>query len=244
MSCETRFFPETKFGGFSQVDSTIGFYLRVNALLTPQSVSLDVGCGRGNYHNDPVQTRRNLRTLKGRVARAIGLDIDPSAAQNPAIDEFLLLESPASPWPLPDESVDLIVSDWTLEHVTEPDFFFREARRVLRTEGFLCLRTTNAWGYVALAARLLPERFHHRLLSWAQKTRQEKDIFPTVYRCNTFPAMRKMLARHHFFGVVFSPSGAPGYLNFSCLAYFLGLMLERLAPPPFRNTIFVFAQKQ
>lgn len=244
MTCEERFFPEMRFGGFNQLDGTIEFYLRVNALLTPNSVTLDVGCGRGNYHHDPVTTRKNLRTLKGRVARALGMDIDPSAAQNPAIDAFLLLESPAAPWPVDDSSIDLIVADWTLEHIANPDWFFSEAKRALKEKGLLCLRTTNAWGYVALAARILPAALHHPLIFWSQKTRKEKDIFPTVYRCNSFPALRKMLISHQFSGVVFSPAGTPGYLNFSCAAYLAGLLCEYFTPPWFRNTLFVFAQKQ
>jgi hypothetical protein len=42
-------YPESNFGGFSDVDGTVSFYLRVNSLLRPDSNILDFGCGRG-YH--------------------------------------------------------------------------------------------------------------------------------------------------------------------------------------------------
>jgi hypothetical protein len=54
MPYKSRFFPETRFGGFTYVDGTVNFFTRVNALLEPGSVVLDVGCGRGGYVADPV----------------------------------------------------------------------------------------------------------------------------------------------------------------------------------------------
>jgi len=242
-SCQKKFYPEIQFGGFSHLDGTIQFYLRVNALLNPQFVVLDVGCGRGEYCNDPVEIRKSLRILRGKASRVIGLDVDSVATENPAIDEFRLLESPSSPWPLDDESVDMIISDWTLEHVANPDIFFSEARRVLKEGGYLCIRTTNAWGYVAFIARTIPEAFHNRLIRWAQKVRKEEDIFPTIYRCNTIPKIKHILKKHCFAGVVFSPIGAPAYLNFSCIVYFFGMPYERFSPQWLRHTILVFAQK-
>ena len=50
-----RFYPETTFGGFTRVDGTMAFYLRVRSLLCPDSVVLDVGCGRGEYGEDPFR---------------------------------------------------------------------------------------------------------------------------------------------------------------------------------------------
>ena len=48
------YYPESRFGGFTHVDATINFYSRVHELLTPSSIILDVGCGRGWYAEDPV----------------------------------------------------------------------------------------------------------------------------------------------------------------------------------------------
>lgn len=47
MGLKERFYPETTYGGFSYVDGTIAFFSRVNALLKPESVVVDFGCGRG-----------------------------------------------------------------------------------------------------------------------------------------------------------------------------------------------------
>src|SRR5713101_4264375 len=73
-----RFYPEVRFGGYTVVDGTIAFYLRVGALLRSNSVLLDVGSGRGRAAEDPVRVRRELRTFRGRCAKVIGIDVDPA----------------------------------------------------------------------------------------------------------------------------------------------------------------------
>src|SRR6266705_404480 len=140
---EETHYPETRFGGFTEVDGTIAFYTRVNALLRSESVVVDFGCGRGAHSDDPVGYRRELRDLSARAKRVIGIDVDRAAAANPFVDEFRFLESDR--WPLESRTVDLILSDCVLEHLPDPSGFFGESRRVLRPGGLLCLRTTNSW---------------------------------------------------------------------------------------------------
>ena len=62
-------YPEIEFGGFSDVDGSVIFYSRVTALLTPDMIMVDFGCGRGASSEDAVVYRRNLRSFRGRVRR-------------------------------------------------------------------------------------------------------------------------------------------------------------------------------
>ncbi|MDA3924611.1 MAG: hypothetical protein PF904_07930 [Kiritimatiellae bacterium] len=59
------FYPESKFGGFTDIDGTITFFNRVNALIKPSFVVLDVGCGRGAYSEDPVSLRKKPENFQG-----------------------------------------------------------------------------------------------------------------------------------------------------------------------------------
>src|SRR5262249_2585490 len=154
-------YPEIDLFGFSRIDGTIWFYTRVHALLDQESVALDIGCGRGAVAENPVPYRRQLRTLRGRCAKAIGIDISAGGEQNTLIDEFRLI-SDRGRWPLEDESVDLAIADWVLEHVEDPNGFLGECTRVVKPGGHLCLRTSNAHGYPALVARAIPRRWHAR----------------------------------------------------------------------------------
>lgn len=240
MSLKEKFYPETKFGGFTDIDGTVAFYSRVNSLLVPSHVILDVGCGRGVYGRDRVPFRRNLRILKGKVARVIGIDVDPNAGGNPFLDEFRLIRDQR--WPVEDDSIDLIVSDSVLEHVENPDRFFLEARRVLKDGGYFCIRTPNRWNYIALAATLIPNKYHWQVISSARKDESAReDVFPTVYRCNSIGKLRRALKKSGF-GVlaVYGHEAEPKYLSFSSIAYFLGVLHQRLAPGFFKTAIFAF----
>jgi SAM-dependent methyltransferase len=236
------FYPESSFGGFTGVDGTVAFYSRVQALAGPQSVLVDFGCGRGAYAGDPVPYRRDLRVFKGKVSQVIGLDASPAAAANPFLDTFHCLDG--TRWPLEDASADLVVCDNVLEHLPEPAAFFAEARRVLRPGGVVCIRTPNALNYVALLSRLVPNRSHARVLAKAKPGLAEEDVFPTLYRCNTLPAVRRTLRRHGFSAVVFGYEAEPSYLSFSRIAYTLGVLHQKLAPGLFKASIFAFGRKE
>ena len=235
------FYPESSFGGFTRVDGTVAFYTRVQALANPQSVVVDFGCGRGAYAGDPVPFRRDLRIFKGKVARVIGLDANPAAGENPFLDAFHRLDGPH--WPLENESVDLILCDNVLEHLPEPAAFFGEARRALRPGGVVCIRTPNALNYIALLSRLVPNRSHARVLAKAKPGLAEEDIFPTFYRCNTLPAVRRALRQHGFEAAVLGYEAEPSYLSFSAAAYALGVLHQKLSPGLFKAAIFAFGRK-
>lgn len=234
------FYPESKFGGFSKVDGTIAFYLRIQSLLRPDSVVVDFGCGRGAYAEDPVPLRRDLRIFKGKAARVIGLDRDEEAAGNLYMDEFHLLKR--DQWPLPDGSADLVVCDNVLEHLEQPVIFFQEARRVLANGGVVCIRTPNLWGYVASFSRLVPNRSHTRILVQVKERTRAQDVFPTYYRCNTIPKIRRMLGDCGFDHVVYGFGPEPSYLSFSKIAYLFGVLHQRLAPGFLQPVLFAFGQ--
>jgi SAM-dependent methyltransferase len=239
----SRYYPETRFGGFTRCDGTIAFYTRVQTLVEPSSVVLDIGCGRGAYAVDPVRVRAQLRVLRGKCRRVIGIDVDPQARDNPCLDEFCLIEGPR--WPVADASVDLSLCDCVLEHVAQPGPFFSECRRTLRPGGYLCLRTSNARNYVSLFARLIPNHFHARVLDRVLYVRKRhEDIFPTWHRCNTVRRIRRSLDRCGFEHCVYTSEAEPYHLGFARWAYLCGVLHQRFAPRPFRSAILAFARKK
>ena len=152
----TASLPEIFAGGFDRYDGTIQFYQRVNALLRPDFVVVDFGAGRGRIHvDDPIAYRRSLTSLRGKVKEVIGVDVDSAVSTNPAIDRAIVISGPEIP--LPDGSVDLILSDFTFEHLGDPQAIARSFERVLKPGGWICARTPNRFGYIALANRFLPD---------------------------------------------------------------------------------------
>ena len=236
-----RFYPETTFGGFTDVDGTVAFYGRINALVQPSFSVLDFGCGRGGHADDSVSFRRQLRSFKGRVGRVIGVDVDSIGASNTSLDEFRLL-APDQPWPIDRNSIDLIICDFVLEHLSNPPAFFAEARRVLVPGGYLCIRTPNVLSYVGLISKLAPNKYHKAVSARVQSGRKEQDIFQTVYKCNTISALRKQMKANSFRAVVYGYDPEPSYLEFSKLAYALGVLYQKCAPSFASVSIFAFGQ--
>jgi SAM-dependent methyltransferase len=236
------YYPESEFGGYSRVDGTVAFYSRVQALAGPEMVALDVGCGRGaaidRLKNNPGE---KFRILKGVCQKVIGIDVDPAGQQNTLIDEFRRIEGDR--WPVDSASIDLLVSDAVLEHVLDPDQFFAECQRVVRPGGLVCIRTPNRWGYAALAAAIIPNRWHAKVVSKVQPNRQAKDVFPTHYRANTVRALRRLLKSHQFEGCVYRHIAEPNYLRFSRWSFALGVYLHRWLPALFWPVLFVFARR-
>ncbi len=240
MKNQETFYPEALFGNFTDCDGTIAFFSRVNALIDPSFVVLDVGCGRGAYNEDPVIFRKNLRILKGKAANLIGIDLDPNAQVNPFLDDFRLIEGDV--WPIEDDSIDLIVCDNVLEHVPNPDLLFAEIRRVLKNGGYLCIRTPNQWSYIAILSSLIPNKYHSKVIAFAQDGRKAEDVFPTVYKCNSVRKLKNMMIKNGMKSVVYGHEPDPAYLAFSPITYLFGVMYQKISPQFIKSELFAFGQ--
>ncbi len=151
-----RVYPEVAAGGFTRVDGTVEFYTRVNALLRSDMVVVDYGAGRGRFMEDEsAPLRRDLRTLQGKVAKVVGLDVDDAVLSNPVLDEAHVI-NPAALLPLASSSVDLVLSDFTFEHVDDAATVSGELTRILKSGGWICARTPNRFGYIGVGANLFP----------------------------------------------------------------------------------------
>jgi SAM-dependent methyltransferase len=237
-----RVYPEVGAGGFSHVDGTVEFYTRVRALATPDSVIVDVGAGRGRFLEDPVTFRRELRMVKGDVARVIGVDLDPAVLENSSLDEGHVI-STANTLPLDDESADIVVSDFTFEHVRDPQAFSDELQRILKPGGWICARTPAKWGYVGLGARLVPNRLHVRLLRRLQPDKAAEDTFPVAYRLNTRRSLRRYFPSERFADFSYTMNSEPAYFGSFAPAWRLVLLVERAVPARLNNTLYVFMRK-
>jgi SAM-dependent methyltransferase len=227
-------------GGFTRVDGTVAFYVRINSLLRRDDVVLNLGAGRGRNDEDPVEFRRRLVDLRGKVRRVVAVDPDPAVLDNPLADEAKVMPDEQT-IPMPDASCDLVVADWVLEHVSCPRQLGREIARVLRPGGWLCARTPNKWGYIGVGARLVPNRAHSRVLRVLQPDREERDVFPVQYRMNTRAALRDALPGFRVIVVPHRP--APQYLGDSVAVNRLGGVVLRTLPAPLAANLLVFAQR-
>jgi SAM-dependent methyltransferase len=170
-------------------DSAHVFFVSAQALAAHAKVVAEVGCGRGAAV-ELDQPGGPWQDLRGEGRTVIGIDVEDAGTDNPVIDEFRLI-GPDGRWPLEDGSVDLAVSDYVLEHVTDPDAFVGELARILRPGGTFIGRTVSRRSVLSAVARIVPNERHAGALSRLQPTREAQDVFHTAYKMNT----RKDLGR-------------------------------------------------
>lgn len=192
------------------------FEQRVNSLLSHDTVLLDAGCGR----TVPV-----LRKYLGRAKHLIGVELVEFTDVPTGIETH---NADLSQIPIPERSVDLIMSRSVFEHLTDPESVYREFYRVLRPGGSVVFLTANMWDYGTLIARLIPNRFHAAIVRRVEG-RAEEDTFPIAYRTNTRAAVDRLASSYGFAVESFEYlSQYPNYLMFNGALFFLGMCYEKL----------------
>ncbi len=196
-------------------------------------VVLEAGCGKECWITRSL--RESITSL-----RVIGVDIDEDCLNNPDVDEAHVAS--ICEMPVKDESVDLIVSGYVLEHLEDPESAFREMNRVLKPGGMVIAWTPNLYSPYSIVSYLTPHWAHTgvRMLTWGK---QEAENAPTFYRANTVGRIRK-LAQLTGFGVESSAYCATGYSYFRMskptyiVAATMARLLSLLPLGFFKHTIF------
>jgi SAM-dependent methyltransferase len=239
---EQRKRPECDAGGFSRNSGAVQFYQRVNALLRPDMTVLDLGAGRGAFTDTEAAYTQRLQTMKGKVAKVIGMDIDPVVMTNPHLDEAYVIAD--NRLPVPANSVDLIVSDWTFEHIDEPKSLAAEIDRILKPGGWICARTPSKWSPVSFAARMVPNTLHAKVLEAVQPGRQAQDVFPTRYRMNSNHDLKAVFPEAEWAHHSYRWRGDPHYHFENDLVWWAIEAASAFMPEPTRHTLLVFIQKR
>jgi SAM-dependent methyltransferase len=95
---------------------------------------VDVGCGAGKLIHYLAVGLPAI--FPGAAIEVDGFDVAdfaPHGHSNLASETKTVRSS--DPWPYPDNSVDVIISNQVIEHVFNPAFFFREVARCLKLDG-------------------------------------------------------------------------------------------------------------
>ncbi|WP_084681658.1 class I SAM-dependent methyltransferase [Actinomycetospora chiangmaiensis] len=236
-------YPEVGAGGYTRCDGTVEFYLRVRAVCPVGAVVLNFGAGRGKSSEDPVPTRRQMQDLRDIASRVVGADIDEAVLKNNTVTESVVLKGDNS-LPFEDNTFDVIVSDFTFEHITDAVRASRELHRVLKPGGWICARTPNLWGYIGLPTNLVPNALHNWVLRKVQPHKQEIDTFPTAYRINTRKQIYSVFPASMFNNFSYTYDSEPHYVGRSRLAWNSLRALNRMLPREAKTMRFIFMQKK
>jgi len=158
---------------------------------------------------------------------------------NPTTTENIVMDATM---PLPALSADVVLADYVLEHVLDPQGFFAEVDRVLKPGGYFFARTPCKYQYVALLSRAIPNRHHTAMLRSAQPGRKAQDVFPTGYRMNSLPEIRRIFRNYEDYSYLYSPE--PSYYFGGPFAYAILSALHRLLPRTLVSNLFVILRKR
>lgn len=182
-------------------------------------VLLNLGCGR----------RSSLSTLYPDWQSVIGLDLDFQALDDhPGLTTKIVGQMEKIP--LIDASVDVVATEWVLEHLANPTLALREISRVLKPCGVFIFLTPNLANPLVLGAKAISFLHLRKLLSFLVSfltTRPLPDFYPLYYRINTLSRLKALSSL-----VGLSPKGlryvgGPGYWRFSKSLLWLFLWLEK-----------------
>lgn len=187
-----------------------------DSLVGSDTMLLDAGCGEANLVDDYV----------GQARMVAGVDryVQPirSTIEIPDVAEADLRALPFA-----DETFDVVMNSWVLEHLEHPQAVFQEICRVLKRDGHFLFITPNAYNHLIWMRRLVPNRVSTPVVD-AIYDRGEDYIFHTHYRANTRRAIDRHLLPLGFTCRRFEYISDPTYTAFNELFFWLSVAVERV----------------
>lgn len=195
------------------------FRNEIERVITPVTILLDAGAGASGI----------IGEFRGRVGRIIGVDTDEEAGRNnTSIDKFFAGDLETIP--MDDASVDVVTSEFVLEHLERPDRVFQEIHRVLMPGGTFVALTSNVLNPIMTISKLTPHSFHDLLRTTLLHKSEHADR--TYYRANTIGKIQQLAHQAGLETVRISRAGNPEYLSFWKPLVIPAIMLEQLAAAP------------
>jgi len=228
-------------GGFSPNDGTIDFYLRIRNYLDKKKILLDIGAGKGDWFDSSKKNKITKETqfLKNSVKKFYAADVDPQVLKNKTSHQNYLIKNHKIP--LKSNSIDIIISDWTLEHIENPKTFFKEINRLLKKNGLIFFRTPHKYNYFALANSILEgTKFKDILLKKTQPNRAK--WFKSYYKINTYNSIQKLFKNYKINYFLFIPD--PAYYFGSKILFYLFKFLHLISPKFFVGIIICCLKKK
>ncbi len=197
-------------------ESMVHLSRKLKSFLSGKEVLLDIGCGNGNYL---VDENRKL------ISWAIGIDEDKNAVKNNiCLDKIVIGD--IKNMSLKENSFDIVMGLWVIEHLSEPKKSFKQIHKVLKKGGKFLFVTSNYNFFPLRLLRIISNpKMNYYLNSWLFG-RSKRDIFKTYYKANTIAKLNEII-KSDFKIIELRTNYDPSYTSFDILTYKLSNLINR-----------------
>ncbi|MGC9347024.1 MAG: class I SAM-dependent methyltransferase [Anaerolineae bacterium] len=200
--------------------ATARYQQRVATHLAEGHRVLDLGCGRGGIVE--------RLSYKGRWA---GIDPDLVSLQEHRQASLDRCCGVSERLPFADESFDVVVASWLLEHLATPLATFEEIARVLKEGGSFFFLTPNLkHPLLQFNSALARMQGLQRKCIQGLYGRSVKDTFPVHYRANVVHDIEQLAVRSGLRLREVICVGDPTYLAFDSVTFVVAVGIEALLP--------------
>jgi len=191
--------------------------------ITTNTIVLEAGCGFSNLYAEEYN----------KAKKVIGIDIDTRyLTMNSLISEKII--SDLSHFPeIEDNSIDIIISSWVLEHLEYPEKVFKEFSRVLKKGGKFIFLTPNSWSYVVIFNKIMPKWLRNLVAKKLSGGTLLVDPMKTFYRANSILKIKRLIQNTNLQIKQITLNGDPTYIAINRIFFYIGIVLEQFMNLPF-----------
>jgi SAM-dependent methyltransferase len=212
----------------------------LESMVQPGCRWLELGCGRQIIPDWAYDLDHQL-LLTRKASILVGVDVDEALLEHPLIRHKVM--ALGGQLPFRGGAFDLVSANMVVEHISRPEEFLADIRRVLAPGGKFVFHTPNVNYPLVWVAKLIPYRIRKRLVYWIEG-RAEDDVFPTYYRMNSLSAIRRQAARAGFHVLILETVNSSGTFGRWGFAGWLEVLIMRLlAAIGVRSNILCVLQK-
>ena len=196
---------------------TNDYLLLLKKNINPNSIILDAGCGEGGMFAESKLNKKGKRKLL--------IGVDSNIKRNPYLDKKFVADLERLPFN--NETFDIIVCEWVIEHLQNPYLVFEEFLRVLKTDGVLIFITPNILNPLVLFSKLIPSNIKDKILKRLLGV-EEKDLFPLFLRCNSAFKINKITQKVGLKKEFLNTYPNPYYFKFNKILLSFIIYVERI----------------
>jgi ubiquinone/menaquinone biosynthesis C-methylase UbiE len=139
---------------------------------------LDLGCGSNQVLENHFHFRKKIE-----------LDILKPESHKKRDNPFI--QADLYNLPFKQNSYDLILMRFVVEHIENPDMAFSEIARILKKDGRILILTTNIFSPFIFISKLFPYRIRKLIILLLYNIKEE-DVFPTYHKLNNILAFKRL----------------------------------------------------